>query len=295
MALTSFRDNGLATNAVDSRPRVCNMFLYQPGLSLYISCRTRPGSLAANGDCPDARRVVFAVDADGPCRRVIDRHGALLVECTRLANVNPTVKSVMYTAARVLAAESFVCLDADMLVFGSLEPVFAAIDASPARALLACREGSGRCFEHLEHAVLSLYGGRPGDLRKITGADGGEGAYPLVVNDGIFAGGRAALLALDALLRRWTGAPGWIDERGDVWWRNQAVFNLAMAHLRCGVELDPTFNVQLNTEEVEMACEGGRVAARWRGRPVRVLHFNGRGRHLYPEWSGLFASGGSGG
>jgi predicted O-methyltransferase YrrM len=207
--------------------------------------------------------------------------------------VNATVKSVLYSAARVIDAEQFVCLDADMLVLESLEPLFAAMQALPEGSILACREGNGSHFADVESILHTAYCGRPGDLARITGREhGGEGAYPLVVNDGLFAGGRAALLALDHAIRGWTAAPAWVDERRDVWWRNQAVFNLALAHLRCGVELDDAWNVQLHVQNVEMSWERARVSARFRGRQVRVLHFSGVGRRKYPGWRGHFARAG---
>jgi predicted O-methyltransferase YrrM len=247
------------------------------------------GSLLAHGGCTDARLVVFAVDAGAECRRIAAKYGAHLVECTRRARVNATVKSVMYSAARVIDAEQFICLDADMLVLGSLEPVFAAMEALPPGSILACREGNSNHFPDVGSIFHTAYCAAPGDLRRVIGEDGGEGAYPLVVNDGIFAGTRGALLALDATIRGWTGAPGWVDQRRDVWWRNQAVFNLALAHLRCGVELDAAYNVQLHVQDAEMRWEAGRMAARWGGRPVRVLHFSGVGRKKYPSFRGHFA------
>ena len=247
------------------------------------------GSVVANAGCPDARLVVFAVDATDTCRRVARKYGADIIECTRSARVNPTVKSVMYSAARAIEADYFVCLDADMLVLESLEPVFAALEALPSGSILACREGNGSHFPSLQAVLDTAYCARAGDLERIMGREGGEGAYPLVVNDGIFAGNRAALLALDAVIRGWPEAPRWVDERNDVWWRNQAVFNLALAALACGVELDGTYNLQLHVRDAEMKWEDGRVAATWNGRPVRVLHFSGCGRRKYPAWRGLFS------
>ena len=247
------------------------------------------GSVLAHGGCPDARLVVFAVDAGAECRRVVAKYGAELVECTRRARVNATVKSVMYSAARVIDAEQFICLDADMLVLHSLEPVFAAMEALPDGSILACREGNGNHFADVASIFYSAYCAASGDLQRVIGEDRGEGAYPLVVNDGLFAGSRGALLALDGTIRGWPGAPIWVDERRDVWWRNQAVFNLALAHLRCGVELDSAYNVQLHAQQVEMSWEAGRMAARWNGRPARVLHFSGVGRKRHPAFRGHFA------
>jgi predicted O-methyltransferase YrrM len=248
------------------------------------------GSLAAYGGCPDALVVVFGVEAGEECRRVAEKYGATFVRCAKRAHINATVKSVLYTAARVVDAAHFVCLDADMLVLGDLRPVFGALEACAEGAILACREANGPVFSSLEHALCSVYGGRASDLRRLLGRDlDGEGAYPLVVNDGLFAAGKTALLALDGLIRGWARAPTWVDERHDIWWRNQFVFNLALAHLRCGVELDPVYNVQLNSQDVEMRRSGARTQALWRGRRARVLHFNGLGRNKCAESRGLFA------
>jgi predicted O-methyltransferase YrrM len=267
--------------------RRCIATVVSPGFEALLDDML--GSVVANAGCPDARLVVFAVDPNGECRRIAAKYGAELVECTRRAKVNATVKSVLYSAARVIDADLFVCLDADMLVLDTLEPLFASLRALPEGSILACREGNSGYFADVGTVLGTAYCAKPGDLARIIGRDGGEGAYPLVVNDGLFAASRAALLALDDVVRRWAAAPAWVDERRDIWWRNQAVFNLALAHLRCGVQLDDAYNVQLHAQDAEMAWKEGRVAARFQGRPVHVLHFSGVGRRKHPAWRGLFA------
>ncbi|HEV7892155.1 MAG TPA: NPCBM/NEW2 domain-containing protein [Pyrinomonadaceae bacterium] len=248
------------------------------------------GSLQAHGNCQDAALVVFAVEADDACRRVARKYGALLVECRRNAVLNPTVKSVLYSAARVVNAESFLCLDADMLVLGDMRPVFAALDACPPGSVLACREANGEGETTLVKALAEVYAGKPADIARINGRARGEGGYALVVNDGLFAASRAALVALDEVIRGWEGARAWVDERADVWWRNQFVFNLALARLGSGVELSGVYNVQLNSQDVEACVSAGRARAVWRGREARVLHFNGAGRRKYPELRGRYSA-----
>jgi predicted O-methyltransferase YrrM len=249
------------------------------------------GSFYANGGCPDALVVVFGLDADPECARVAARYGATFIPCARQARLDITVKSVLYSVARVVEARQYLCLDADMLVLGDLGPLFGALDACPSGSILACAEGNERHAGTLEEGLYRIYGGGPGDLARLLGTPDGEGAYPLLVNDGLFAGSRAALLALDATIRALPEAAAWTDERPDIWWRNQFVFNLALARLRCGVELDPTYNVQLHVQDVALRRAAGRIAAEWRGQAVRVLHFSGRGRQKYPAWRGLFAGG----
>lgn len=250
------------------------------------------GSLYANGGCQDALLVVLVVDGNSACEQVARKYQATVIRCRSHARVNATTKAALYSIARVVNAERFLCLDADMLVLGDLRPVFHALDACPDGTILACREGNGRGwhqFDTLGHALCTVYGGREADLTLLLGTPDGEAVYSLVVNDGLFAGGRAALLSLDGFLRGLPHAARWTDERRDIWWRNQFLFNLALARLRCGVELDASYNLQLNSHEVEFSSQEGRVQARWDDRPVRVLHFNGLGRHKYPEWRNLFA------
>ena len=199
------------------------------------------------------------------------------------------MKAVLYTTPRVVDADQFLCLDADMLVLGDLRRVFDALEACPEGSILACREANTRGPSTLGHAIANIYGGRRGDFARILGTSDGKQDYPLIVNDGFFAGSRMALLALDGLIRRWTHAPAWVDARRDVWWRNQFIFNLALAQLDCGIELDPLYNVQLHFQDVEMRRAHDRVEGIWHGRAARVLHFNGWGRNKYPEWRGLFA------
>jgi len=247
------------------------------------------GSLRANGRCEEALRIVLAVNCTESCRQVAARHGALIIESRQRSRLNSTVKAALYTLPLFIPAERFVCLDADMLVLDDLRPLFAAMEVCPGNSVFACREANGRGLQDLKHAIHCVYGGNPGDFARFFPPANGESQYPFVINDGLFCGTRGALAGIDAQIRRWNRASQWVDERSDVWWRNQFVFNLALATQRCGVELDPTYNVQLNSQDVDFYRAKDRPQACWRGKPVRVLHFNGGGRHKYPEWRGLFA------
>jgi len=247
------------------------------------------GSLFANGACQDALVVVFSVDDDPACRRIAAKYGATVIPCKLKAPLGVSVKALLYSVARVVDASAFLCLDADMLVLQDLRPLFGAIEACPAGSILACREGNGGGYRSLEHVLTTAYGGRASDIERLLGAEKGEGGYPLVVNDGLFAGGRTALVALDDAIARMRNAAGWVEERRDVPYRNQFIFNLALAQLGCGVELDPAWNLQLHVQNAALAWHNGRITATWNGRAVRVLHFSGAGRHKYPEWRNLFA------
>jgi hypothetical protein len=248
------------------------------------------GSIRANGECPDARLVLFAVDGNSECQQLAHKYDALLIPCRRRTPVDVSVKAVLYSVARVIQAEQYLCLDADTTVLGSLTPLFAALEAAPAGSILVCREANHSGPYKLADALLHTYFGSPPDLRRILGYVNGEGEYPLVVNDGMFAGTAAALCAVDGVIRAMPHAIAWMEERRRVcWWRNQFIFNLALARLHCGVEVDGRYNVQLHTQDVQVAGGGMNVQVSWRGQPVRVLHFCGIGKQKYPRLHRLYA------
>lgn len=247
------------------------------------------GSLYANGCCPDALVIVFVLNGNDSCESVIRKYGATAVRCHSRAGLNPMTKAVMYSTARVIDAKYYLCLDADMVVLGDLRPVFSTLEALPEGRILVCREGNSHQANHLGHAIGSIYGGGMKDLRQLE-VTAEEQAYSLVVNDGLFAGDQSALRALDGSIRAIPQACAWVDGHSHVKWRNQFIFNLALARLQCGVELDPLYNVQLHVQDVDFYERGSKLHATWRGREPRVLHFSGGAKRKYPQWQGRFSA-----
>ena len=272
--------------AVTPRAERCVGTVVSPGFEHMLDDML--GSFYANARCQDATVVVFGLNANEACERVVAKYRATLVRCEPRSQVNPMSKAVLYSAARVVEAERFLFLDADMLVLQDLRPVFAAIEACPSGSILACREGNNAALNNLGQAVYVVYGGTDADFHRLD-VTSEEAAYALVVNDGTFAASRDALLALDGTIRAMPQAARWVDERHNIWWRNQFIFNLALARLRCGVELDSSYNVQLHVQDVALRQDHARLAADWHGRPARVLHFSGAAKAKYPAWRGRFS------
>jgi len=158
-------------------------------------------------------------------------------------------------------------LDADMMVSGDLRPLFSALDVCMPGALLVCRDQYIGKMHTLGHHLSTSYRGHADDLVKLLGTPRNEANYPLIVNDGLLAGGREAFLALDSLIRAMPEAARWVDELPDHYWRNQFILNLALARLHCGVELDPTYNLQLSIENIDPGTEEHPIQIRWRDRP----------------------------
>jgi predicted O-methyltransferase YrrM len=244
------------------------------------------GSLVANGGCQDALLVVFCVGEPSTLAPIAQKYRALLIQCNPIRAIGVRVKSVLYSAARVVNADQFLCLDADMLVLQDLGPVFSMIKGCPDGAILVCREDNSQRFRSLGDAFERLYGGTPAESPVLF--DERSEAYPLVVNSGLFAGSRGALVALDSQIRAMARPRDWMDG-SRCRFAEQFIFNLALAQSGSGVELDPAYNLQLQRARVRMYYGAGRIHARWKEKDVAVVHFNGDGRNQHPNWRNLYA------
>lgn len=247
------------------------------------------GSVNANAQCPGALLVIFSIDDSVEIARVAAKYNAVVIPCRRLSSVNPGLKSVLYSIAKVVSAEKFICLDADMLVLDDLRPVINAIDASPPGSVLICREA--KWSADLKNALLSIYRGQEDSLTSLSGyAASEEACYGLVVNDGLLAGSAAALNAIDDQIRGFNRPIDWMDDPvANVPWRNQFLLNLALAQARSGVELDSKYNVQLQVQSISVESVNPMMVRDSRGVRATVVHFNGGGRRKSPEIRGCFS------
>lgn len=247
------------------------------------------GSVNLNADCPDALQAVFLIDEDEACRRVAQKYGAIVIECTKGQEATSSVSAVLQSAPRVIDAKWFLCLDADMVVLGSLRDLFVAVQVARPGSVLVARDLGFGTRGPLGRVLGELYGGLADDFERLCGRP--ELAnYPLIANSGLYAGSAEALLALDNTIRRFRDPAGWMAGRPELFFRDQFLFNLALADLNCGVEIDPAYNVQLMAAEVAPTEERGRWGALWAGREAKVLHFNGPSRYKFRTWKGRFAS-----
>ena len=266
---------------------LCIATVASPGFETWIDDLL--GSVCANAQCPNALLAIFAFDPTEELIRIAQKYRALVITCRSLKPLSCAAKSVLYSAARVIPAAKFICLDADILVLDDLRPVVSAIDSSPPGAIHVCREAAWA--RDLKDAVEHVYAGSVADVSAIMLDDAPvELRYDLVVNDGFFAGSLAALNAVDNSIRGFDGSLEWLnDPRACCPWRNQFIFNLALAQGHSGVELHSRFNTQLNVHSVAFEGADANVIARTHyGTNSAVVHFNGRGRGSHLERRGRY-------
>ncbi|MCW3095449.1 MAG: alpha-galactosidase [Chthonomonadaceae bacterium] len=267
----------------------CIATVVSPGYTDLLDAMLR--SLRTHGQCHNTIVVVFVVDGDGECRRVVARHDAVQIDCKSTTPINASVKSVLYSAARIIDAATFVCLDADTLIVNDLTPMFHALDVCAQDVILAMPDPYIKeTCSTLSDCLVRFYQGRESDLTYLLETPSQEGDYTLIVNDGVFAARRSTMLMLDRFLRSISPrAKNWLDSALHIGARNQFLFNLALARLGCGLALSESFNLLPSVRSIEVDQSGGSLSVTCDGRDVTIVHFAGSGRNSYPELRLLFA------
>jgi hypothetical protein len=244
-------------------------------------------SLARFGGVANVPRVVFVAARAPRCELIASRHGAQLVRCRSLRGPAPSIKGVIYSITRCIEAEQYLCLDADVLVLDSLVPLFEKHAALPKGKVVIGAEATPDCAINLRQGLQSIYLATPAEATRLLRGRPEARGECCAVNDGLFVADREALSRIDQLLRDSPEVGDWVRSRRDVWWRQKAALNLALA---CGdtiVPLDNAYNVQLHVQSVKRSFSQGRVLAHSQSENAKMLHFNGRGKNLYSTWRNI--------
>ncbi len=235
--------------------------------------------LHSYGDCEECLICVFDFSHTDTSRNVIEQHNDVSIHCRAISDLHSASKSILYSVARVIDAEQYLCLDPDILILDSLQPVFALTTSTNDHSIYVCSEGNGYIKGTLESALRNFYGGEIEDIIRINSSFRDVAEYSFIINDGFFTGRRAALLALDTLVRSMKHTETWISK---LWWRNQFLFNLALAQLNIAAALDDGYNYQLHWHQAAIAIINNQVDILWNGQQVKCAHFNGMSRTKHP-------------
>jgi hypothetical protein len=235
-------------------------------------------SLVAFGHSPDARVVIFAIDES--YETLARRPDITRIRCKSIERLSPAVKGVIYSASRFIEAKQFLALEADVLIIGSIQPLWSLVDVVWQEMLLGVRptanEGRMRMVEVGMDQKL-------GDIKYITGNQNFDGTFWF--NGGVLAGNRAAFSLLDKKLRDL--APYsilWME--GGPQYRDELLMNLSLCLLNNATEFSASFNQQFSSPDRRIwvttreAVDGMQYFQE--GELGRILHFISFGRGILP-------------
>jgi glycosyltransferase involved in cell wall biosynthesis len=241
-------------------------------------------SLERFGGLGGVPRVVL-VSAPAPrCEAIAARHGATVAACATMRGPGPWLKGALYSITHAISAKQYLCLDADVLVVDGLASLFEMHAALPRGRALVAAESSPQSIPDLRSALESLYLTAPAEAERLLAPYPDAASSRDVINDGVFVADFDALAAVDEILRDAAALRIWATARRDVWWRTKGALNVALAQARAITLLGGEYNVQLHVDPAVPCTVDGRPGAHSRGRRVRILHFNGRGKNLYSSW-----------
>ncbi len=247
-------------------------------------------TLRRYGEINHAQTVVLCVDASPDLYEIAAKHGALAVPIRAIGAIDASIKAALYSIARIVKADFYLCFDTDVFVVEDLRPLLQRIEAQPysihaAQSAATVQPDKPHNFIH---AATRYYSAEIPEALDLQG-----NAPPLNftrLNSGVFGGHQRALFCLDIAIRNHAAAAhAWINRK-----RSRAadelVFSLAVARLGGVAELSQVWNRQLyaddvHAEIVELHHAGNHIHARfWHGsEPQTVLHFAGElGRAKMP-------------
>ena len=237
------------------------------------------------GASPEARIVIFCIDSAYRRLQSLEKRvpQVTLVRCRSVEKITPAVKGVIYSLARWVKAETIIALECDILITGSLQPLWSAIEAAPANALLGCNPNiiPGNYSLRSVGEEITRYGSSVADLSWMTGIDDCDSE--VCFNGGMLAGNHAAWRELDGIIRSWMPycalwMEGFRKPYGD-----EMIMNLAVGQMSDRVTLPQGWNVQSFTAYrpvwfiTQRTSEG--VSYRHpRGETAHILHFAGGAR-----------------
>jgi lipopolysaccharide biosynthesis glycosyltransferase len=245
-------------------------------------------SIKQHGNCDDVDFVVFGFGEIDNYLDIIEKYKITLIKCKYTSDFTYKIKTSALSMAQVVMANKFLYLDADMLVTGDITPIFDMLDNVEDDKILICREASMQVKNTLGEILTlpdKMYYGKPEDLPYLN-MNNAEINYKLTINNGVYAGTRKAILGLESAMRATLPHSIYYEkERIDVkcFWREQGIMNIVLARLNSAVELDETYNLQLHNRDVDIEWIGKIPVVKYKGKQVKILHFNGLGREKYPE------------
>ncbi|TXH40472.1 MAG: glycosyltransferase family 2 protein [Desulfurellales bacterium] len=213
------------------------------------------------------RLCLILLDDDEQCLAVARHYEMDVIRAKHLVKPGPGSKSGLYACPHLIESKQFLCLDADIIVYESLEHIFKQLDTAvnPVFMVRDLNEPNS-LLKELTDCYKSSYDEvrrcMPGIKRRAwTGTN---------CNDGLFAGTKEAILKADRLMRRWA-VSNWL-QHPRCCWRNQGVWNLAV-HSAC----DPIYG--RDTDNVQLHVGPGVTWENnkpfFKGEPVSVIHFVG--------------------
>lgn len=270
------------------------------------------GSIEERGEVYDVPIVVFIVgdapDMERVCAHYAAKRPLHIIRAQPLVPVTPAIKSLIYSLVRWVTAETYLCLEIDMVVMGSLKPLFEMSENSNAPSMFGVRPADVLGTVNAPSWIVRCCEAKPEDGLRLIGCgsqDYGErimafrGYEMEFMNGGLMVGNHRTFCMLDAQMQTMSPfAPEWVEDApSGVTWRDEHVYNIALHALGAAKVLKLGWNASLH---VHALCDAITTSGKelgfhaWIESPyeiqsVKILHFANDSKERCLAWRGHFA------
>lgn len=187
-------------------------------------------------------------------------------------------KAASFSVAKFIDAEKYLILDQDMILCNEFDLLIEEINRANEGQILICKDAhtEGITFGEIICSSWSAYEGS-NKCQSILNLSPEEFQNELVINSGLIAGDKKALLALDDFMRRILPTSlFYLEENKSNTMREQSLVNLALIRYGNYKEIHKKFNLQAIWEEFELDIKDGIVKCKSLNFNPVFLHFNGK-------------------
>jgi hypothetical protein len=247
------------------------------------------------GEVFNTQLVLLVVNGTAATYRLAAKHGALAIPIESTKTVDASIKSALYSIADAVKADYYLCLDSDLLVVESIQPLLRLTEAKKGHILAARSAANVQPDEPRDFfsTAQNYYNASYIDAGRLCHWQ--QPAHFLRLNSGVFAADRLTMLKLDATLTRMRPQIlRWINA-GKSRAADELAFSLAVAAMGGAVEIGAKWNLQLyaedaHAEEIFHHSGGNHVHYNfWHdSETVALLHFAAKeGREKLPKFREL--------
>jgi hypothetical protein len=251
-------------------------------------------SFYLNSGCNDCEVLVYVF---GECEEYLEiqkKYNVNLIKCSSTNNSTYKIKVVGLSAPYIILADKYLFIDADCLILEDLNPLFSVLNIFNEDKIFISKEGSvpeGHILGNILFDANSIYYGEESE-KKLLNLTNRDINNNFVINNGVYAARRRALLSLSNIIKKTLLPHGLLWEKNKIkegcLWREQGLMNIGISKLDNAVEMSNLYNLQLHSYDIDFDIKNFKTT--FSGQPVKILHFNGSGRNKYSDIVDLFIS-----
>ncbi len=184
-------------------------------------------------------------------------------------------KSALYSVAKYIDADKYLLIDTDIICTNDVNTLFQEIKDENTLYVTRDAHTEGLSFGDIITEPWSAYKGTP-KCKDILRLSPDEINNDFIMNSGVIAGSRKALLGFNSCLRNILPlSEFYFNENIQVGLREQAVANLATIKYKDYEILHKKFNLQVLWEEVNLECKESILQSKSQDFEPLFVHFNG--------------------